>query len=339
MMSYNLMIVLFLLFQKALTNLLNQKILRVIAIVTLACFGLCGCLLAQGETSSATTATSKTQIPLSLPGKGVTIYAAGDIADCRKAAVANTGAAKTAAIIAAGLQNDHNASVLTLGDNVYPIGLLAEFTDCYEPTWGQFKHRTYPSPGNHEYYTPAGGGYYDYFGAAAGEMRRGYYSFDLGKWHVVSINSNLKEPEHQAQLAWLKADLAKHPSRCSIAYWHHPLFSSGGHGNNPRMRDVWKVLQEAHADIVLVSHDHNYERFAPQDAEGNRDDAHGIREFVVGTGGARLSPLLINKAHSEIADNSTHGVLRMTLKDAGYEWEFIPVAGGKFTDRGVGLCH
>ena len=153
------------------------------------------------------------------------------------------------------------AVVLTLGDNAYPIGLPIEFSNCYQPTWGQFKKNTYPSPGNHDYYTPAAIGYYAYFGNAAGPARRGYYSVELGSWHIVSLNSNLQPEDHQAQLAWLKKDLAQHKAPCTLAYWHHPLTSSGGHGNNDRMLDVWEVLQEAKADAVLASHDHNYERF------------------------------------------------------------------------------
>lgn len=294
-------------------------------------------------------------------GSGVTVYAAGDIADCKHFKAAASGAAKTAEIVAAGLADDPHAAVLTLGDHTYPVGLLQEFNDCYDPTWGQFKSRTYPSPGNHEYYTPAAVGYYAYFGNAAGPARRGYYSFDLGKWHLVSLNSNLKGDEHLAQLAWLKADLAQHNEICTLAYWHHPVYSSGGHGNYPRMNDYWKALQAAGADLLLVSHDHDYERFAPMNGDGKLDETRGMREFVVGTGGARLTPAgwsrpLVEKmvsvfnpdakpgpaglkANSEIVDNSTHGVLKLVLKDTGYEWEFLPVAGGVFTDRGAALCH
>jgi 3',5'-cyclic AMP phosphodiesterase CpdA len=271
--------------------------------------------------------------------KGVTIYTAGDIADCRKLSVTETPAAKTAAIIAGRLATDPTAAVLTLGDNTYPIGLLAEFTDCYDKTWGQFKKRTYPAPGNHEYYTQSAAGYYEYFGDAAGPSRRGYYSFNLGKWHVISLNSNLVELANIEQLVWLKKDLEQHPAKCTLAYWHHPVFSSGGHGNNDIMRNAWKLLNDANADLVLVSHDHDYERFAPQDPDGKRDDAHGIREFVVGTGGARLSPFFLRKDNSEITFNDTHGVLKLVLKENSYEWEFLPVAGSSFTDQGKGDCH
>ena len=251
----------------------------------------------------------------------------------------DSGAAKTAAIVSAGLAADENAVALTLGDNTYPVGLLDEFIDCYEPTWGQFKARTYPSPGNHEYYTPHAAGYYTYFGKAAGPGRRGYYSFTHGGWHIISLNSYLKPAAHIAQLAWLKEELARSTAKCTLAFWHHPLYSSGGHGSDKRMQDAWAMLYAAGAEVVLASHDHNYERFSPQDAEGQQDDERGIRQFVVGTGGAKLTPLRLRRFNSEVSDNSTHGVLKLVLKEAGYEWEFLPVEKEGFTDRGAALCH
>jgi hypothetical protein len=275
-----------------------------------------------------------------IPGDGVVVYAAGDIADCRKFGPANTGAAQTAALILAELGRHDNAAILTLGDHTYPNGRLAEFTDCYAPTWGQFKNRTYPSPGNHEYYTKGATGYYDYFGKAAGPDRRGYYSFTLGNWHVVSLNSNLKQPmEHHAQLEWLKADLAQHKTPCTLAYWHHPVFSSGGHGDNPQMQEAWQILVAAGADLVLVSHDHDYERFAPMNAHGELDRVRGMRQFVVGTGGATLTPFRFRRPNSERGSNSTHGVLKFLLKETGYEWGFLPVTPDGFTDRGASLCN
>jgi hypothetical protein len=294
---------------------------------------LFGCL------SFAPSPASMANQPALVPGTGVTIYAAGDIADCYKYLPAASGAGKTARLIAAGLERDAGAAVLSLGDHTYPDGLLKEFTECYDPTWGRFKERTYPAPGNHEYYTPEAIGYYRYFERAAGPDRRGYYSFNLGTWHIVSLNSNLRDADHRRQVEWLKDDLARHPSRCTLAYWHHPLFSSGGHGNNPHVRDLWQALEAAGADVVLVSHDHDYERFARQDSSGRLDEQRGMRSFVVGTGGARLTRFLFRKANSEVTDNSTHGVLRMTLKETGYEWAFLPVAGGGFSDRGATLCH
>lgn len=271
--------------------------------------------------------------------KGITVYAAGDIADCKDYRPEDSGAAKTAALIAARLANDEEAAVLTLGDHTYPIGLLSEFTSCYEPTWGKFKTRTYPSPGNHEYYTPRATSYYAYFGNAAGQHRNGYYSFNLGNWHIVSLNSYLKPEQHKAQLEWLQEDLARNKTRCTLAFWHHPRYSSGGHGSNPEMDDAWKILDAAGAEVLLSSHDHNYERFAPQGNNVQHDGRGGIRQFVVGTGGAKLTPMRFRESHSEVSDNSTHGVLKLVLKDIGYEWEFLPVKEGGFTDSGAELCH
>jgi hypothetical protein len=275
-----------------------------------------------------------------IPGDGVVVYAAGDIADCRKFKPADTGAARTAALLASELDKNPDASILTLGDHTYPNGLLAEFTDCYAPTWGWFKHRTHPAPGNHEYYSRGAAGYYEYFGQAAGPNNRGYYSFTLGKWRVISLNSNLKQSaEHHAQLEWLKSELAQHTSLCTLAYWHHPLFSSGGHGDNSQMQEAWQILSDAGADLVLAAHDHDYERFAPLNHHGRPDNARGMRQFVVGTGGARLTPFRFRRPYSAGGSNATHGVLKLVLKETGYAWEFLPVTPGAFRDDGASLCH
>lgn len=283
--------------------------------------------------------TDEAQIRGMLQDKGVTAFAAGDIAECKGFRPEDSKAARTAALIDAGLAGNDDAVVLTLGDHTYPVGLPAEFADCYQPTWGRFKSRTYPTPGNHEYYTAGAPGYYGYFGEAAGPDQRGYYSFNLGNWHVVSLNSMLKAEQQQAQLAWLRKDLADHPAHCTLAYWHHPLYSSGGHGSSARMQDAWRILHAAGAELVLASHDHDYERFAPQDAEGNRDATTGIRQFVVGTGGATLTPLLFRKFHSEASSNTSFGVLKLQLKSFGYEWEFLPAEKDGFSDRGAAFCH
>ncbi len=288
---------------------------------------------------SVTAFISQHASAMGLIEKSITIYAAGDIADCRKMPAAETHAAETGALIAAHLASDNRAEVLTLGDHTYPVGLLSEFYDCYDKTWGQFKNRTHPAPGNHEYYTPEASGYYSYFSELNDASRRSYYSVEIGAWHVVSLNSNLRENAYAAQLAWLKEDLAKHPTKCTLAYWHHPVFSSGGHGNNSLMKETWKVLEDAHADVILSGHDHDYERFAPQNVNGERDDAHGMREFIVGTGGAYLTPLFFRKENSEVSTNTTYGVLKMVLKEDSYEWEFLPVGGSTFADHGTGTCH
>lgn len=269
----------------------------------------------------------------------VTVYAAGDIADCRKKPATESMAARTAELIAAGLDKDGTARAITLGDNTYPVGKPDEFTKCYEPTWGRFKDKTLPSPGNHDYSMPMALGYYNYFGELAGADRRGYYATQLGKWRILSLNSNLEQPQKQAQLNWLKEELTSNKQSCTLAFWHHPVFSSGGHGNNENMQDAWKMLAEAKVDIVLTAHDHDYERFAPLDANGDRDDKQGIRSFVVGTGGAKLTPMFLPKGTTEIRDNATHGVLKLSLHDKSYEWEFLPVPGQSFTDKGKGVCH
>jgi hypothetical protein len=271
---------------------------------------------------------------------GTTVYAAGDIARCASAP-AWSGAADTARTVAAGLAADPDAVVLTLGDHTYPRGRAAEFTDCYGPTWGKFKDRTWPAPGNHEYATPKAAPYFAYFGERAG---RGYYSLELGGWHIVSLDSDLAPAEHAAQIEWLRADLASHPARCTLAFWHHPLYSSGGHGSIPKMREAWRLLQEAGAELVLSGHDHDYERFAPQDADGRLDRARGMRQFVVGTGGAYPTPFLLTVRNSEMRDSGRTGVLRLRLLDGRYEWEFLESArlttlGLPEPDRGGDDCH
>ncbi|MFL6672754.1 MAG: metallophosphoesterase family protein [Massilia sp.] len=276
---------------------------------------------------------------LAAPVPGVTVYAAGDIARCAHPDPRFSGAADTAALVGGELAADPGAAVLTLGDHTYPRGTAAEFANCYGPTWGRFKDRTWPAPGNHEYSTASAAPYFAYFGARAG---RGHYSFELGNWHLVSLDSDLRPREHAAQLAWLRDDLARHPARCTLAYWHHPLYSSGGNGSIAKMRDVWELLYRAGAEIVLSGHDHDYERFAPQDADGRLDAARGIRQFVVGTGGAYPTPFLGMAPNSEVRDASSFGVLRLRLLDGGYEWEFLPVGElppGARADRGSGSCH
>jgi 3',5'-cyclic AMP phosphodiesterase CpdA len=276
---------------------------------------------------------------------GVTVYAAGDIARCASPDPAWSGAAATAATVEAGLAADPGAIVLTLGDHTYPRGAAREFTDCYGPTWGRFKARTWPAPGNHEYYTPDAAPYFAYFGARAAS---GWYSLDAGGWHIISLDSDLT-PEHHAaryaaQIAWLRADLAAHPARCTLAFWHHPLYSSGGHGSVATMKQAWQLLYDAGAELVLSGHDHDYERFAPQDADGRLEPARGIRQFVVGTGGAYPTPFLRTVPNSEMRDNGRTGVLRLRLRDGGYEWEFLE--SGRVTtlelapaDHGTGACH
>ncbi len=260
---------------------------------------------------------------------------AGDIASCQ-----SSGDEATAKLI----ERMPNATVFTLGDDVYEDGTPAEFADCYDPSWGRFKARTMPSVGNHEYQTAGASGYYDYFGSAAGDPGKGYYSYDLGGWHVVSLNSMCGKVggcgASSPMVRWLKTDLADHPTSCTLAYFHHPLFSSGSeHGNDPRMRPSWKALYAAGAEVVLNGHGHHYERFAPQTPDGEADPSQGIREFVVGTGGNSLHAFLPPKPNSQVRDVDTYGVIKLTLHPDSYEWRFVPVAGKTFTDSGTDQCH
>lgn len=254
---------------------------------------------------------------------------AGDIASCSVSTDEAT----------AKLLDAIDGTVYTLGDNVYNTGTATEFKNCYNPTWGRHLSRTLPSAGNHDYDTASGGPYYDYFGDSAGPRDKGYYSYNLGTWHIVVLNSEIDVAATSAQATWLKSDLAANPATCTLAYFHKPLFSSGQHGNNTSMRDMWRILYAAGTDVVLNSHDHNYERFAPQNPDGKRDDAKGIREFVVGTGGMTLSGFGSIKGNSQVRNASTHGVLKFVLRDGAYEWQFVPVAGKTFTDGGQTACN
>jgi len=263
------------------------------------------------------------------PPGSVVFVGAGDIGDCEW-----TTDEATATLLDA-----IPGTVFTAGDNAYPDGTATDFTNCYEPNWGRHKVRTYPSPGNHDYRTSSASAYYAYFGANAGPAGLGYYSYDLGDWHIISLNSEISMSTSSTQVQWLRADLAANTKQCTLAYWHKPLFSSGEHGSLPGSKPLWKALQEYNAEVVVVGHDHNYERFAPQDSVGIADPARGLRQFVVGTGGTDLRGMNPLIANSEVANSTTHGVLKLTLHGSGYEWEFIPVAGQTFTDSGSGSCH
>lgn len=234
-------------------------------------------------------------------------------------------------------------TVFTLGDNVYPDGKDKEFSDCYEPTWGRHKARTRPTPGNHDYHVSGASGYFNYFGSAAGDPDKGYYSYDIGAWHIIALNSQCDEiggcDIDSPQGQWLKADLASNPSTCTLAYWHKPRFSSSTvHGDNESMKDFWLLLYEAGADVVLNGHAHNYERFALQDPDGVADPQHGIRQFVAGTGGTDLYAFETPRPNSEVREPDTHGVLKLILQPTSYAWEFVPVAGKTFTDSGSAPC-
>jgi calcineurin-like phosphoesterase family protein len=256
-----------------------------------------------------------------------TVLAAGDIALC--------GA--TSAEATAKLFDRLPGTVFALGDNVYPAGTSENYTKCYAPSWGRHRDRTRPAPGNHEYDVTGAAPYFAYFGAAAGPAGLGYYSFNLGAWHILSLNSNVVAQPGSPQYEWARNDLDANASVCTLAYWHHPLFSSGGNGNNDQMREIWRLLDAHRAEVVLVGHDHDYERFAPQNADGVATST-GVREFVVGTGGANLRPVGVVQPNSEIRENQTWGVLKLTLRSAMYNWEFVPIDGQSFHDFGTTAC-
>jgi hypothetical protein len=263
------------------------------------------------------------------------LVGAGDIARCD-----STQDSETAKLLDA-----IDGTVFTLGDGAYPDGTLEEFTECYEPTWGRHKARTKPAPGNHEYNTDGAAGYYTYFGAAASPLDnnctqecKGYYSYDLGAWHIVVLNSEIDHALDSEQVQWLRADLAEHVTTCTLAYWHKPRFSSGAHGSLASLEPLWQVLYEHGVDVVLNGHEHNYERFAPQNPAGQADPVRGIRQFVVGTGGTSLRPIDTVRANSEVRNSNTWGVLKLSLHPESYDWEFIPIAGQTFRDVGSAAC-
>jgi len=262
------------------------------------------------------------------------LVGAGDIADCRDLA----GAEATAKLL-----EQISGTVMAVGDLAYPDGSKENFK-CYQKTWGRVRDRTRPAAGNHEFNTAGATPYFEYFGAAAGDPKRGYYSYELGSWHIVVLNSECRDvggcDAGSPQVKWLRSDLAAHPVACTLAYWHKPLFSSGSaHGNDLEMKPLWNALYDANADVVIGGHDHNYERFAPQNPDGRSDAARGIREFVVGTGGKNHRPILLSKPNSEVRNANAFGVLKLTLRSGAYDWQFIAEAGKLFTDSGTGNCH
>jgi hypothetical protein len=258
------------------------------------------------------------------------LVGAGDIASCR-----NDDDEATAKLL-----DTIAGTVFTAGDNVDASGNTKEFTNCYDPTWGRHKGRTYPAAGNHDYSTAGAAGYFGYFGVRAGDPAKGYYSYDVGAWHVIVLNSNCEfigcqpgSPQEQ----WLRADLAANPAACTLAVWHHPRFSSGAHSGDDFVAPFWQALYEAGADVIINGHDHHYERFAPQNPTGIAD-RNGIRQFIVGTGGNDLHPSGKRVANSQVREGATHGVIKFTLHTTSFDWEFVPVAGKTFRDSGTQTC-
>jgi acid phosphatase type 7 len=279
--------------------------------------------------ASCTTTSPSDLLATAQPASDYVIVGAGDMTSCD-----GNGDEATASLL-----DGIAGTVFTTGDNAYPNGTYDEFMNCYDPTWGRFKDRTFPSAGNHDYATGNAEGYFRYFGAAAGNAGDGYYSYELGAWHVIVLNSSLPVASGSIQEQWLRADLASHPAACTLAYWHHPLFSSGSlHGSNPEMKPIWQALYEYGADVVLNGHEHHYERFEPQNPDGIFDPERGIRQFVVGTGGMGHHPFGPPIANSAVRNAETYGVLKLTLHVSSYSWEFVPEAGRTFTDSGSASC-
>ena len=261
------------------------------------------------------------------------LIGAGDIAEC-----SGIEDSATAALVAATA-----GTVFTLGDNVYPNASAADFAACYQPTWGAFRDRTRPVVGNHEYGSPGAAPYFAYFGAAAGVAGQGWYSYDVGTdWHVVVLNSNCAYVggcgTQSPQVQWLRADLDATTRACTVAMWHHPRFVSTHPGKDPSLGAFWRVLYEDGAELVLNGHEHVYERFAAQDPAGDADPARGIRQFVVGTGGAELRTITKVATNSQARSATSYGVLKLSLRRGGYDWSFLPTPSSTYTDSGTGSC-
>jgi acid phosphatase type 7 len=294
--------------------------------------------------------------PWRAPAGPSVLVGAGDIARCYDADNPTdiTPPHLTAAEATARILDRVPGTVMAVGDNAYEFGSPSDYLLCYHPTWGRHKARTRPAAGNHEYLTPGAAGYFAYF-LLSSAPPGGYYSYDLGRWHVVVLNSTPQwaecpppktSPEDGRACAgdvlqrlWLIADLEHHRNRCTIAYFHHPRFSSGRHGSQYEMQQFWDILYAKGVDVVVSAHDHLYERFAPQDPEGHADARRGIRQFTVGTGGAELYEFTTVLPNSEVRINDTHGVLALALGNGRYGWAFIPVEGGTPRDLGSGVCH
>jgi acid phosphatase type 7 len=257
---------------------------------------------------------------------------AGDIADCN-----NDGgrhAQETGRLL-----DKIDGTVFVAGDSAYPHGTTADFTNCFEPAWGRHKARIRPCPGNHDYDSPGAVPYFQYFGRNAGDSGLGFYSYNLGAWHIVSLNSSAPTAPGTEQYQWLQNDLnLSRAARCTLAYFHFPRFTSGASREGLALADVWRLLYSAGADVVLNGHHHGYERFDPQDPDGLPNPAAGIREFVVGSGGAPTYPF-VGVAPNSAQRIATYGVLRLTLRNVDYDWEFIEAGTEATLDRGTAACH
>lgn len=284
-----------------------------------------------GSTQSPSASTSPSPSPTPTEPPPAVLVGAGDIALC------STDADEATAALLDGIPG----TVFTAGDNAYGSGTAEQFADCYGPSWGRHLDRTLPSAGNHDHLTKDLAGYFGYFGSRAGAAGQSWYSTDLGAWHVIVLDSECDKVGgcglDRPQGKWLVQDLAASTARCTVAIWHHPRFSSGFHGNDADVDPFWRALYAAGVDVVLNGHDHDYERFAPQDPDAN-PTPDGIRQFVVGTGGAALRNFEKTAANSLVRSAIAHGVIKLTLHQAAYDWEFISV-DGSFTDAGSATCH
>ena len=269
------------------------------------------------------------------------IAAAGDIA----CGPAETGVFPCQQVATSGLLlNISPAAVLALGDNQYNSGSLTDYNGFYNPSWGRLKSITHPVIGNHEYGSPNAAGYFSYFGKAGGPNPDGYYSFDVGTWHIIALNSNcdrvaggcgVGSPEEQ----WLRSDLKAHPAKCTLAFAHHPLWATTTF-EEPRLKPMFQALYDNDAEIYLSGHDHLYDRFDPSNPDQGVDIPRGVQQFIVGTGGRDLSGLGPDNPNSAVRDNGTFGVLKLTLHPSSYDWQFVPAGGGGgFTDAGTRACH
>ena len=281
----------------------------------------------------ACTATALTAGPSVGQTEPVTLVGVGDIASCSQ----NNDTATAKLLLRL------PGTVFTLGDNVQGKGAWSELKNCYHPTWGKYKIRTQPSVGNHEYATAGAQPYFNYFGARAGAYGKGYYSYDRGSWHVVVLNSNCEKVggcgRRSPQGRWLRNDLANDPSRCTLAYFHHPLYASGTGSDTSEVRPFWTMLHHRGAEVILSGHAHRYERFRPI-TPGGVPSEKGIRQFIVGTGGEpggkQYGP---NDPNMQVKNRNTPGVMKLTLRAGSYSWKFIPIAGKTFTDSGRDQCH
>jgi hypothetical protein len=253
----------------------------------------------------------------------VVMVGAGDIASC-----SNSNDTSTAKLL-----GSISGTVFDLGDNAYESGTPTEYTNCYNPTWGQYKSRTKPVPGNHDYKTSGASGYFNYFGVQK------YYAYNLGDWRIYALNSEIDTSATSAQATWLKNDLAKNPKQCVMAYWHRPRWSSGKvHGSDSKTQALWAILYDAKAELVVSGHEHNYERFAPMNQSGAAVST-GLQEIVAGTGGESHYAFGTILSASRARNANTFGVLKLTLSSGSYTWKFVPVAGQSYTDSGTINCH